>query len=114
HAADVPEVAGHQRQHARGGEGDEPGQQRYRRRGEQRTGEEDLGEGTGPGTHCGQPSSASVSSISVRSVAGSICPRIPPASRPSRSSTTVEGIALSGTTPCIAATPSASLSSRLG
>src|SRR5690606_33538107 len=113
HAAEVADVAGDEGEDARGGEGHRARNERDRHAREERAAEAGRREGLGDAAPAHRTASASASSIMPRTTVGSICPSTRPATRPSASSTTVVGIAWSGTTPWSAATPRADSSWRL-
>src|SRR5690606_19551170 len=104
----------------RGEEGHEPREQRDGDREEHRAGEGGLGEGLpdlGGGQQRGEHghgASSSRASRSGRSTLGSRIPMARTATRPSRSSTTVVGVALTGTVPWRAASAAPSASSIEG
>src|SRR5699024_12743123 len=94
-AGDIAEVAGDHRQHAGTEAGYEASGSGHRDRQHQRSGQRGGLEGLSDlGDH-----SASTRSIIARSVEGSRAPEIRAATRPSRSSTKVEGTALGATCP---------------
>ena len=110
-ARDVAEIAGHDGQHARREEGDDPGRGGDGDRQQQRSGQRGRLEGV---PDLGEAHSATTASIIARSTDGSAAPEMRAATRPSRSSTSVEGTAFGETCPRRAYMISAPVSGREG
>src|SRR5699024_2649811 len=108
---DVAEIAGHHRQHARGQEGDQSRGGGHGDREQQGAGQSGGLEGL---PEVGEIHSSRTRSIMERSVLGSMAPEMRAATRPSRSSTRVDGTALGATWPRSAYMISASGSGREG
>src|SRR5690606_9232391 len=111
HRADVAEVARHERQDAWRQERHEAREERDREREDHRAGERGLGEALPEVAHGASARSASTSG---RTTPGSTMPTTRTATRPFRSSRTVVGVALIGTTPSRAARAAPSASSIEG